>query len=93
MIALGAILAFAVNGHPSFLNIQIAGWVIILTGLAGMLVPKRRYAAVRRRIVRQRPAAVAPGSAPVTEIDERRYRLTERAQGPAPTPMASIVTS
>lgn len=69
LIALGAILAFAVNGHPSFLNIQVVGWVVMLTGLAGMLVPRSGYAAVRRRIVRRR---TGPGG-PVTEVDERRY--------------------
>lgn len=69
LLALGAILAFAVNGHPSWLNIQIVGWVIIATGLAGMLVPRSGYAAVRRKIVRRR---TGPGG-PVTEVDERRY--------------------
>ncbi len=67
LIALGAILAFAVNGHPSFLNIQIVGWVIMLTGLAGMLVPRAGYAAVRRRIVRRRPGGGG------VQVDERRY--------------------
>lgn len=69
LLALGAILAFAVNGHPSWLNIQIVGWVIMLTGATGALVPDRGYAAVRRRIVRKR---VDP-SGPVTEVYERRY--------------------
>ncbi|HUC58849.1 MAG TPA: DUF6458 family protein [Streptosporangiaceae bacterium] len=69
LIALGAILAFAVNGHPSWLNIQVIGWVVIATGLAGMLIPGSRYAAVRSRIVRQRPG---PGGT-ITEVDERRY--------------------
>ena len=69
LLALGAILAFAVSGHPSWLNIQVVGWVIMLTGAAGMLVPNSRYAAVRRRIVRKR---VDP-SGPVTEVRERRY--------------------
>jgi len=39
LVAVGAILAFAVTGHPSFLNVQVAGWVIMLTGVAGMLGP------------------------------------------------------
>jgi hypothetical protein len=69
LLALGAILAFAVNGHPSFLNIQVVGWVIMATGAAGLLVPRRSYAAVRRRVVRRR---TGPGG-PVTEVDERRY--------------------
>ncbi len=69
LIAVGAILAFAVNGHPSWLNIQIVGWVIMTTGAVGLAVPKTGYAAVRRRIVRRR---VGPNG-PVTEIDERQY--------------------
>lgn len=69
LIALGAILAFAVHGHPSWLNIQVVGWVIMLTGAAGMLIPNSGYAAVRRRIVRKR---VEP-TGPVTEVYERRY--------------------
>ena len=69
LIALGAILAFAVNGHPSWLNIQVVGWVIMATGAAGMLMPNRGYAAVRQRIVRRR--RVRGGS--VTEVDEQTY--------------------
>ncbi len=69
LLALGAILAFAVNGHPSFLNIQVVGWVIMATGVAGLFFPRSGYAAVRRRVVRRR---TGPGG-PVTEVDERRY--------------------
>lgn len=58
LVAVGAILAFAVTGHPSFLNVQVAGWVIMLTGVAGMLVPRRGYGWLRRRVVR-RPAAMS----------------------------------
>jgi len=54
LIALGAILAFAVTRHPSFLNLQIAGWVIMLTGLAGMLLPRRSYGWLRRHVVLRR---------------------------------------
>jgi hypothetical protein len=50
VIAVGAILAFAVNGHPSFLNIQVAGWVIMLTGIVGLVVPRRGYGWMRRQL-------------------------------------------
>jgi hypothetical protein len=69
LIALGAILAFAVNGHPPWLNLQVVGWVIMLTGVTGMLIPSSSYTAVRRRIVRKRTGP----SGPVTEVYERRY--------------------
>jgi hypothetical protein len=68
IVAVGAILAFAVTGHPGWLNVQAAGWVLILVGLAGMFVPRRGYGWLRRRVVRRpvtRRTAV-PGGAVVT---------------------------
>jgi hypothetical protein len=47
LVAIGAILAFAVKAHPHFLNLQVAGWVIILTGLVGIFVPRRGYGWLR----------------------------------------------
>jgi hypothetical protein len=70
LIALGAILAFAVQGHPSWLNIQVVGWVIILTGVAGMAIPRRGYGWLRRRMVLRR----GPGGRPVVDrVEEKRY--------------------
>src|SRR5215470_17612668 len=70
LVALGAILAFAVRGHPSFLDIQIVGWVIMLTGVAGMVIPRRGYGWLRRRMVLRR----GPGGAPVvSNVEEKRY--------------------
>ena len=70
LIALGAILAFAVQGHPSWLNIQVVGWVIMLTGVAGMAIPRRGYGWLRRRIVLRR----GPGGRPVVDrVEEKRY--------------------
>ena len=70
LIALGAILAFAVQGHPSWLNIQVVGWVIMLTGVAGMVIPRRGYGWLRRRMVLRR----GPGGRPVVDrVEEERY--------------------
>ncbi|HEY1346722.1 MAG TPA: hypothetical protein VGF54_17165 [Streptosporangiaceae bacterium] len=55
LIAIGAILAFAITASPSFLNLQVAGWILILTGVAGMFVPRRGYGWLRRRVVVRRP--------------------------------------
>ena len=55
IVAVGAILAFAVTGHPGWLNVQAAGWVLILVGLAGMFIPRRGYGWLRRRVVRRPP--------------------------------------
>ena len=70
LVAIGAILAFAVKGHPSFLNIQIVGWVIILTGIAGMLIPRRGYGWIRRRMVLRRGPAGRPV---VHHVEEKQY--------------------
>jgi hypothetical protein len=51
LVAIGAIFAFAVTAHPSGLNLQAAGWVLIVVGLAGMFVPRRGYGWLRRRMV------------------------------------------
>ena len=53
LVAIGAILAFAVTGHPGWLNVQAAGWVLMLVGLAGMFVPRRGYGWLKRRVVRR----------------------------------------
>jgi hypothetical protein len=49
--AIGAILAFAVTGHPSFFNFNVAGWVLMATGVAGAFLPRRGYGWLRRRMV------------------------------------------
>jgi hypothetical protein len=66
LVAIGAILAFAVRTSPSFLNLQVTGWVIMLTGVAGIFIPRRNSNWLRRRIVVRRPrrTAVDPASRP-----------------------------
>jgi hypothetical protein len=81
LVAVGAILAFAVTSHPSFLNLQVAGWVIMLTGVAGMVVPRRAQGWLRRRVVVRRPrgAAVDPdGGRPALGVG----RVFHRTPGP-----------
>jgi hypothetical protein len=70
LVAIGAILAFAVTAHPHFLNLQVAGWVILVIGLVGLFVPRRGYGWMRSRVVvRRRPrrALAAPEAKVVTD--------------------------
>ena len=54
LICVGAILAFAVTANNSVFNWNIAGWVIMLVGLFGLVIPLKGYAWVSRRLtVRQ----------------------------------------
>ena len=38
-IAVGAILAFAIHGSPGWVNVHTVGWVLMLVGLVGMVLP------------------------------------------------------
>jgi hypothetical protein len=51
LVAIGAILAFAVTASTSWLNLHVAGWVIMATGAAGLFIPRRGYGWMRRRLV------------------------------------------
>jgi hypothetical protein len=61
LIALGAVLAFAVNGHPWFLNLQVVGWILMVLGAIGLAMPRRGYGWLRRQMVVKR----APDGRPV----------------------------
>jgi hypothetical protein len=69
LIAIGAIFSFAVTGHPSFLNLQIAGVVIMATGVAGLFIPRRNQPGwLRRRTILRR----GPRGPVVGRVDETR---------------------
>jgi hypothetical protein len=54
LIAIGAILAFAVNANTSTFNWNTTGWVLIIVGILGLAIPRRGYGWVGRRLfVRQ----------------------------------------
>lgn len=76
LIAIGAILAFAVTTSPSFLNLQVVGWILILTGVAGLVVPRRGYGWMRRVVRRPRGGAVEANGAPrrLRDSQSRRFK-------------------
>ena len=68
LIAVGAILAFAVTTNTSVFNLHTAGWVLIIVGIIGIAIPRRGYGWVGRRVftrrTRWRPGGPArPGRA------------------------------
>jgi len=63
LLAVGAIFAFAVNAHTSFLNFQVLGWVLILTAIAGLIIPRRGRGWRRRTVlVKEPPDTTAEGA-------------------------------
>lgn len=78
LLALGAILAFAVNAEISGIDINVVGYVLMLAGLVGLIVTIWYWNSRRRpTVVEQRPV-VRNG-----EVVEQ-YRETERREPPPP---------
>ena len=48
VIAIGAIFAFAITASPTFLNLQAVGWILMLTGTAGLLMSYRNKSRLQR---------------------------------------------
>ena len=61
-VCAGALLAFAVTTNTSVFNLHTAGWVIMLVGVIGLLIPRRTYGWLGRRLIRR--------TYPVTEVEE-----------------------
>lgn len=51
LLAIGAVFAFAVTAHPSFVNFQVLGWVLMLTAIAGLVIPRRGKGWLRRSVL------------------------------------------
>jgi hypothetical protein len=69
LLAFGAILTFAVTASPSFLNLQVAGVVIMATGAAGLFVRRPSQGWLRRRTVLRDGAR----GRVIGQVEETRY--------------------
>jgi hypothetical protein len=69
LVAIGAILTFAVTATPSYLNLQIAGVIVMATGVAGLFLRKPSNGWLRRRTILRR----GTGGPVVGHVDETRY--------------------
>lgn len=72
LIALGAILAFAVHASLGFVSIQVVGWVLMAAGAAGLILTLWFWNTRRRTVVERRtiPGQSLPPSDEI--IDEQR---------------------
>jgi hypothetical protein len=104
LIALGAVLAFAVNGHPWFINLQVVGWILMVLGAIGLAMPRRGYGWLRRQMVVKRgpdgrPVAWTRSKAdtpymmlnPAGATHETTAATFDRAEA-AGTPVVPVVT-
>jgi len=54
LICIGAILAFAVTTNTPVFNLHTAGWVLMLIGVIGLLLPNRTSGWLGRRLLVRR---------------------------------------
>jgi Domain of unknown function (DUF6458) len=52
LLALGAVLTFAVNVQVSGINLDVVGWILMAAGALGIIVELAVWAPRRRRVVR-----------------------------------------
>jgi hypothetical protein len=81
LLALGAILAFAVDAHISGIDINVVGWVLMAAGLLGLIITIWYWNSRRRSTTvssTQRPVMRSDG----TYVNE--YRETRRDDPPPP---------
>ena len=81
LLAVGAILAFAVDAQFSGIDINVVGWVLMIVGLIGLGITVWYLNSRRRTVVTQQ--RVVPTAAPGEVVDE--YRQVRRQDPPPPT--------
>ncbi|GGK95050.1 DUF6458 family protein [Mangrovihabitans endophyticus] len=80
LLALGAILAFAVNAQVSGIDINIVGWVLMAAGVVGLIITLWYWNSRRRTVVNRERVAPANGQV----VNE--YREVRREDPPPPPP-------
>jgi Na+/proline symporter len=58
LIAVGAILAFAVNVSLGWLELQVVGWILMCAGVLGLVITGLFWSNRRRTVVTREPTEV-----------------------------------
>ena len=93
MIAVGAILAFAVTTNTTVFNLHTAGWVLMIIGIIGIAIPRRGYGWVGRRVLtrqtRWRPGTRVEDVTYPTYVNRNPASTRVQAGLPAPGALGS----
>jgi hypothetical protein len=76
LLAVGAILAFAVHATVAGVDIHVVGWILMAAGALGLILTMIVFAPRRRRTVTETRSVAAEGSktAPPRNVVEREVR-------------------
>jgi len=80
LLAVGAILAFAVNAHISGIDINIIGWILMACGLVGLVITLWYWNSRRRTVVTRRTQV------PAYPAERAEYHETRQDVPPPPPP-------
>jgi hypothetical protein len=83
LLAVGAILAFAVNAHISGIDINIIGWILMAAGLVGLIITIWYWNSRRRTVVTRRSQQPVVGGTPYA-AEQAEYRETRDVPPPPP---------
>ena len=81
LLAVGAILAFAVNADISGIDINVIGWILMAAGLVGLIITLWFWNNRRRTVVTRQTHAPVTDPRYVAEVRE-----TRREDVPPPPP-------
>ena len=71
LLAIGAILAFAVQFSVRGLDLQVVGWILMAAGALGVVLDLAVWAPRRRRVVTSQDGYAAPAAR--TTVEDDRY--------------------
>jgi hypothetical protein len=86
LLAVGAILAFAVNADISGIDINIIGWILMAAGLVGLVITLWYWNSRRRTVVTRQSSQPVAGSPAQPNAQYNEYRETRREDVPPPPP-------
>ncbi len=75
LIAVGAILAFAVKASLGFISIQVVGWVLMAAGVVGLILTLWFWNSRRRTVVTSRQVPLPEQRQRV--VEERRSEVRD----------------
>ncbi len=79
LIAIGAILTFALNVRVGFLDLDIVGWIMMAAGVAGLILTTVIWGPRRRAVVtRETDTTIPPASTEYRPSTTEYRRVEER---------------